>query len=193
MTRTLISSGFVPLPAWLILATIAGLITPGYSPIESHVSVMTLEEGASLWITNSAALISGAALLLFGAGIWVASGRVLSGGGLCWTMFGIAMLGNGIWPMGDPMHGVYAMGIVNILGPALSLLECRDETVRHRMIGLTVFCSLAGIFYLWLLVLGFDPEGYSGLTQRIFGSINFLWPLVFAYMMRKQGADTAHG
>lgn len=34
--------------------------------------------------------------------------------------------------------------------------------------------------HLWLMLAGFDPEGYAGLTQRIFGSITFCWPLAFA-------------
>ncbi|MEM1052452.1 MAG: DUF998 domain-containing protein [Pseudomonadota bacterium] len=190
MTRLLISAGYLPLPAWLILVTVAGLITPGYSPIVSHASVMTLEEGASLWITNSAALISGVALIAFGLGVWSASQRMVSGGGLCWTVFGISMVANGIWPMGTPMHGLYAIGIINILGPALTVLETRDEALRQRLIGFTVFCSLAGVFYLWIILTGLDPEAYSGLTQRIFGSINFLWPLVFAY--RALWTDAAH-
>lgn len=54
------------------------------------------------------------------------------------------------------------------------------------MIGFTVFCSLMGVLYLWLILVGLDPEGYTGLTQRIFGSINFLWPLVFAYQALKK-------
>lgn len=186
MNRTLISAGYVPLPAWLILVTIAGLITPGYSPIESHASVMTLEKGASLWITNSAALITGAALIAFGAGVWFASQRFISGGALCWIIFGDSMIANGIWPMGSPMHGLYAIGITNILGPALTTLETRNEKLRERMMGITVFCSLAGVFYLWLILVGLDPEGYTGLTQRIFGSINFLWPLIFAHCALNQ-------
>ncbi|WP_152553491.1 DUF998 domain-containing protein [Erythrobacter longus] len=189
MTRPLISAGFLPLPVWLIFVTVAGFMTPGYSAIESHASVMTLGEGWSLWITNSAAIISGAALIVFGVGTWGASGRIVSGGAFCWIIFGISMIANGIWPMGSPMHGLYAIGIINILGPALTLLECDREALRKRMIGFTVFCSLMGVLYLWVILVGLDPEGYTGLTQRIFGSINFLWPLVFAYQSMKK--DTA--
>lgn len=174
------------MPFWLILSSIAALIAPGYSPIESHVSVNSLAQGWPLWLTNSAGLISGAGLLAFGAGVWAASRRVFAGGALCWIIFGVAMVANGIWPMGSPMHGLYVIGIFNILAPALTVLECREEGLRQDMIPITVFCSLMGMLYLWLNLVGLDPEGYRGLTQRVFGSINFLWPMVFAYRALKK-------
>lgn len=101
-------------------------------------------------------------------------------------VFGIAMVGNGIWPMGSPMHGVYVIGIFNILAPALCLLDVRDDDLRQRLYLPTVIISITGMFYLWLNLTGFEPEGFSGLSQRIFGSINFAWPLLFAYQALKQ-------
>lgn len=181
----LIRAGYIILPAWLFLSTVAGFFAHDYNPIASHVSVMTLQEGAAPLIANMAALISGAALILFGAGIWFLSCRAFAGGALCWIIFGISMLANGIWPMGGPMHGLYIIGIFNLLAPALSLLDIRDETLRNKLYSLTVFVSLASVLHLWLLLNGFDPEGYDGLTQRVFGSINFLWPMMFAIHFSK--------
>ncbi len=175
----LVKAGIIPLPAWLLLATIAGFFATDYSAIASHVSVMTLEDGAAHQIANLAAWIAGLSLIAFGVGIWTISGRTLSVGGLCWIIFGVSMVANGIWPMGGPMHGLYIIGIFNIIAPALSLLDVRDERLREKLYGLTAFVSFMGVIYLWLMLNGFDPEGYSGLTQRFFGSINFLWPLVF--------------
>jgi len=39
--------------------------------------------------------------------------------------------------------------------------------------------------YLWLALTGFEPDGYSGLFQRVFGSINYFWPLAFAWVYSK--------
>lgn len=39
--------------------------------------------------------------------------------------------------------------------------------------------------YLWLNLVGADPQGFRGLTQRVFSSINSLWPfLVALYLLR---------
>lgn len=181
----LVKAGLVPLPAWLIVSTVAGLLAPGYNPMASHVSVMTLEDGLSHTLANVAALSSGIALILFGLGVWRVSQRIFSAGASCWILFGISMVANGIWPMGGPMHGLYIIGIFSVLAPALSVLDVQRPSLQRRLHTITVICSLAGVLYLWILLNGFDPVGYSGLTQRLFGSINYLWPLVFALQYAK--------
>jgi len=185
----LIKAGLFPLPAWLLITTIAGFLAKDYNPITSHVSVMTLQGGIAHSLTNLAALIVGASVLVFSAGIWRLSGRLFSAGALCWALFGLSMIANGIWPMGGPMHGLYIIGIFNILAPALSLLEIKDSAIRRAMHHVTVFVSLSSVSYLWILLNGFDPENYSGLTQRIFGSINYLWPFIFAIQLTKQAKN----
>ncbi len=180
-----IMAGYGPLPIWLILSTVAGFFASDYNAVASHVSVMTLTPGMAHMIANLAALGAGATLILFGIGIWQLSGRRIAVGALGWIIFGISMLANGIWPMGGPMHGLYIIGIFNIIAPALSLLEVRDDILRTRLLGVTVFVSVSSVLYLWLLLNGFDPDGYQGLTQRVFGSINYLWPIVFAYQFFK--------
>ena len=181
----LISLGYVPLPAWLLLSTIAGFLAADYNPIASHVSVMTLQDGVAHTIANVAALIAGGAIVLFGIGTWIISKRIFSAGAFCWLLFGISMLANGIWPMGGPMHGLYIIGIFNLIAPALTTLDVQDTDLQKRLHGITAFCSLAAVFYLWILLNGFDPEGYSGLTQRLFGSIGYFWLLVFAMQFAK--------
>jgi len=46
--------------------------------------------------------------------------------------------------------------------------------------------SIAAVVYLWLNLVGADPQGFRGLTQRLFSSINSLWPfLVALYLLRR--------
>lgn len=186
VTKNFLRAGFLPLPVWLGVTSLAGLLATGYNPIESHVSVMTLQDGISHTLVNIAAVVAGVSLMAFSIGVWRLSGRLISGGALCMATFGVAMIGNGIWPMGSPMHGVYVIGIFNIIAPALCLLDIRDDDLRQRLYAITVIISVTGMFYLWLNLTGFEPEGYSGLTQRIFGSINFAWPFLFAFQALKR-------
>lgn len=179
LTTKLIKAGFLPLPVWLILVTIAGFIAVDYNPIASHASVMTLQEGNAHLLLNIAAITIGLSFIVFAIGIWALSKRKFSAGAFCWVLFGISMIANGIWPMGGPMHGLYIIGIANIIAPALSLLDIQDDTLRNELYSVTVFVSICSLFYMWILLNGFDPEGYTGLTQRIFASITYLWPMVF--------------
>ena len=181
----LVRTGFVPLPGWLLISTLAGFFATDYNPIASHVSVMTLEDSLAHTIANIAALTAGIALILFGTGVWLASRRRFAAGAFCWILFGVSMIANGIWPMGGPMHGLYIIGIFSIIAPALTVLDVERPELQRRLYAITAFCSLAGVLYLWIMLNGFDPDGYSGLTQRIFGSISYLWPLVFAVVFLK--------
>jgi len=172
------------------MTTIAGFFANEYNPFASHVSAMTLQDGIAHSLANAAALLSGGALVVFGISIWFLSQRLFSAGALCWILFGISMIANGIWPMGSPLHGLYIIGLFNVLAPALSLLDLKSETLRARLHKVTMFCSLASVCYLWILLNDFDPEGYSGLTQRVFGAINLFWPFSLALQV-SQGRHEA--
>src|SRR6478672_10670124 len=65
----------------------------------------------------------------------------------------------------------------------------RDTSTAHFI---TVFVSLSTCLYLWLNFTGFDPAHAKGLTQRIFSSINALWPAVIATMLLRQTSDLRH-
>ena len=95
--------------------------------------------------------------------------------------------------MGNRLHGLYAVGIINLVAPALSLLELRALRDIKSAYIVTVVVSVAGIVYLWLNLMGFDPEGARGLTQRLFSSINSLWPPVIAMILLRQTAQVPSG
>lgn len=180
LTRVLLAAGLLPLPWFLVFSSTAGAMRPGCSATAQHVSELTTTPGLPHVLTNVAALGSGAAFVLFAVGLWIETGRTVSFGSACWAAFGVSMISNGLWPMGSPLHGLYALGILNLVAPALSLLELRGLRDRTVAVAVTVFASLAGVVYLWLNLTGNDPEGYRGLTQRVFSSINALWPTAIA-------------
>ncbi len=92
--------------------------------------------------------------------------------------------------MGSPMHGAYGIGFVTFIAPALCLVEVRRFRNSKLLYWVTIIASFAGIFYFWLIVFGLDPIQYQGITQRFFGTINALWPTVFAYLILKQKTST---
>lgn len=186
MRRVLLAAGLVPLPWFLMWSLVAGALEPGYSAISQHASELTVRPGLPHTLLNVAAIGSGLGFAVFAIGLWLESGRRLAVGALCWLVFGISMISNGVWPMGNPLHGLYILGLSNLIAPSLSLLELdrlRDNKLAY---GLTAFVSVAAVLYLWMNLNGLDPPSYRGLTQRIFSSINSLWPAVVAIMLLRK-------
>lgn len=180
LTRRLLMAGLIPLPLFLIGMGIAGLFAPGYSWISQHASELSIVPGLPQTLFKLFAIPWGLAFIAFGIGLMRLTGSQ-SAGAICWILFGIAMCSNGIWPMGSPMHGLYALPLVSLIAPTLALAESERLRAMKGMWAVTVIVSLCGIFYLWLNLLGFDPQSYRGLTQRLFSSINSFWPAFVAW------------
>ena len=84
------------------------------------------------------------------------------------------------------MHGLYGIGLISVLAPALSLIELQLPRDTRAMYLTTVFVSLSTLLYIWLTLAGFDPTHTKGLTQRVFSSINSLWPAVTAMILLRR-------
>ena len=172
--------GLVPLPLFLLGMGLAGSLAPGYSAMAQHASELSLRSGAPHSVFVGVALLWGLTFIAFGVGLARMTGR-RSVGAACWILFGVAMCSNGIWPMGNPMHGLYSLPLVSLVAPALSLAESERLRAMRGLWAMTVFVSLAGLLYLWLNLMGLDPQAYRGATQRIFSSINSAWPAYVAW------------
>lgn len=186
--RLLLSAGLLPLPWFLFWTSVAALFAPGYNPLAQHASELLQAPTLASICGRIAAIGSGMGFVAFSIGVWRESGRRIAVGAICWLVFGISMLTNGLWPMGDPMHGFYTIGIANIIAPAMSHIELSAWSANRRAYAVTAAVSVAGIVYLWLNVVGVDPEGLRGLTQRVFSSINSLWPFLVALYLVRRGS-----
>ncbi len=177
--------------------SVAVVFAPGYNPLAQHASELLQAPTPASICARIAAIGSGVGFVAFAIGVWRESGRRIAVGAICWMIFGISMLTNGLWPMGHPMHGFYTIGIANIIAPAMSHIELSAWSANRRAYAVTAVVSIGAIVYLWLNVVGVDPEGLRGLTQRVFSSINSLWPfLVALYLLRRDSsalkAQAAH-
>ena len=189
--RYLLRAGFIPLPWFLFWSALGAFFAPGYSSVSQQVSEMSLISGLPRVFADTAGIGVGAAFIAFAIGLWLDSNRKIAVGAVAWLVFGAAMVSNGVWHMGSPMHGLYAVGIVNLIAPAMSLIES-SSTLRNSRDGyiVTAVASIAGVLYLWLNLVGADPHGFEGLTQRLFSSINSLWPFVAAAVLLRRAGPT---
>jgi hypothetical protein len=85
--------------------------------------------------------------------------------------------------MGSPLHGLYGMGLFMALVPAFFAAEFRGAIGAHRICKVSMAVAVFNLSYLWLMLSGFDPEGFQGMTQRVATVVIFGWYSLAAYTL----------
>jgi hypothetical protein len=186
--KFLLYTGLLPLPWFITWVFVGGVAQPGYNSLAQHASELLAAGGFSGACVRIAAAGAGMGFILFGFAVGSLSSQKVSLTVITWVVFGLSMISNSIWPMGSPMHGLYAVGIINLLSPAISHVELERRWLDrpwHRQV--TALSSLAGVLYLWLNLTGNDPESLRGLTQRVFFSLFALWPFAISLSLLLRG------
>ncbi|WP_294994107.1 DUF998 domain-containing protein [uncultured Stenotrophomonas sp.] len=175
------------LPLGALLAAIGFAFTvPGYHSASQHLSELGLLPGLPARVLQIVMMVGGAAIIVFSLAL-LASGRRFASSALTSALFGAAMFSNGAFTTGSPLHGLYSIGIFSILTPLLFRVELGADA-SPRMTWLAPATSLLGVGYLWLMLSGFDPQPYHGLTQRIAALPAFGWYTFAALELRRSRA-----
>ncbi len=174
---------YLPLGAMLALIAFA-LTVPGYHSLSQHLSELGLMPGLPARAVQVASMLSGTAIIVFSLAL-LGWGRRFALAAFTSTLFGVAMFSNGAFTTGSPLHGMYAIGIFSILMPLL-FQAALGADASPRMAWVAPATSLLGMAYLWLMMSGFDPQPYHGLTQRIALLPAFGWYSFAALELRQR-------
>jgi hypothetical protein len=154
----------------MLIPMVVGFFVPGYSSIQQHMSELELLSPDIAMACRVGGIVAGGSIIAFAAALLVQGGSRYVFTALAAFIFGISMISNGVFTMGSPLHGLYAIGLTVILCPAFFAAE------RGRgkdVVSLTVaFLVLA---YMWALMTGLDPAATKGLTQRLATLPMFGW------------------
>jgi hypothetical protein len=164
---------YLPLAAMLVPVA-ASWFVPGYSSVSRHMSELEMLGGPVSAITRVAAIVSGASILLFGLGL-LGYSRRYAFTALTAAVFGLSMVSNGVFVMGSPLHGLFGVGLVAVLGPAYFVAESHGIGLPPRARAWLLAASLLTLGYMWLMFSGLDPSPYRGLTQRLAVLVMFGW------------------
>lgn len=157
---------FFPLGVMLTIMLV-GFTVPGYSSMSQQMSELGLLGGYPSVFLHILAFVVGASIIIFSfALIRHPSGRfaftVFTS-----TLFGISMLFNGIFPMGNPLHGLYGIGFFTVLTPTLFAMELNPDERAKAISAVSKWVVVVILFYFWLTITRLDPSGFQGLTQRL--------------------------
>lgn len=169
MRQLLLRQGMVlPLLGMLIPMT-AGLFAPGYSSIQQHMSELELLSPEISLACRLGAIISGLSIVGFAVALILSRRPRMPFTAVTAAVFGLSMVSNGIFTMGSPLHGMYAIGLSIIVVPAFFAAEL------NRKNHVSLIASCLALIYMWALMTGMDPKPIHGLTQRIATIPMFGW------------------
>lgn len=172
----------------MLIPMMVGLSAPGNSSIQQHMSELDL---LSPWISlacRCGAIISGLSIAGFALALVLSKESRMPFTAIMAAIFGFSMVSNGVFTMGSPLHGMYAIGLSIILVPALFAAE------SNRRDRIFVIVSCIALVYMWALMTGVDPKPIHGLTQRIATIPMFEWfgyASVVLLCRRKDGVSMA--
>jgi hypothetical protein len=192
MTRKLLLWALIGVPICYYFGLIAGAATyPGYSHVTRYASELGAAGAPYPALFNVSIIVAGAFALLASIGVAIAlcdlTGRwfwaVLTGIALaCW---GAAMVMGGLFPMPDPRHGGFGLGLAAPLVPLFALLaigKLPDAT------GMKVFLAfiLVGSAIVLAIMFGVGhlvTRANVGIWQRINSGISIPWFAVLGFWL----------
>ena len=161
---------------------IAGTLVQDYSAIGQHASEITLTDNSTaILIVNAGAILSGLSCILMAVGLFFVQKKELLISAILLSIFGVSMVSNGLYPMGDPMHGFYGIGLSLMILPFVSCYELKGSSIDKRFFPITLTAGMVIFLYFWSMLVGFDPTEYRGLTQRLASVFIFGWISYWAF------------
>lgn len=212
--RRLALAGAAGPPLFLLVATVAGLLTPGYDAVTQPVSLLAL--GPLGWIQTLNFYAFGATVVAAGWALYAGApepapaarrGARLAGAtaAILLTCSGLSLVAAGVLPADAPgapptptglLHGLTFFGTVVPLPGAYAFLALRLlEVPRWRRHALLTATLPSAVFFLVFLygVLGSEPDdplaAVSGVLQRVLLLVAFGWltPTLWRLRSRPEG------
>lgn len=186
----LVLAGVVGPIVFVLVFTLDGWWSPGYSPLSQSVSSLGTM-GTSAWIQNANFVVFGLLLIAFAIGFFHLMREVLGReriwvSTLLFILSGAGLVNDGFFTQGDVTtpHGLlHALGFLVIFASLITALLLVGWHLRTITIwrGWGWYSTITGLLTLGVLVLSAvlaDPLQMTGLFQRILVVIAFGWYVV---------------
>lgn len=181
---SLLLRGAVSMP-FLYFGTLflSALFFPGYSHVTQYASELGSADAPYPMLFNGGIFLTAAAGLAAGMG-FARAVRALGGhrllgalAGLCVVLFAVSLILGAAFPMPDPRHGAFGLGLAILPAPFL-LAASLGNLPSFR--SLRTFLVIAGLGMLVLIAImmgvgGLVTRANVGLFQRAFAVTTFPW------------------
>jgi hypothetical membrane protein len=195
MNRSTLLWGLVLAPVFYYVALIGGsLLWPGYSHVTQYASELGSSASPNPMFFNGNIILCGLSALIGGFGLAHVLTR-LSGSrgwaiaaGVTISLWGLAIVIAGLYPMPDDRHGAYGLAIVGQFTPLFAWLALRkvEGLGGLKMFLAIIFVASFALFAIMMGVGGLVTRANVGIWQRINTAIGIPYLAVLGWVLLQQ-------
>jgi hypothetical membrane protein len=173
---------------------VSSLFYPGYSHVTQYASELGSASARYPSLFNTGVILTGVAGIASSFGFFFAvrrlTGRSLLAAliGLSFLLFGVSMLMGGLFPMPDPRHGGYGLGMAAHLAPLLLAIALWKRQ-RLRALNVYLLASFVVMLAFFAIMMGVGSlvtRANVGVFQRLYALAMFPWVGVAAYLLGRE-------
>jgi glucan biosynthesis protein C len=195
MNRSTLLWGLILAPLFYYVGLIGGsLLWPGYSHVTQYASELGSSASPNPMFFNGNVILCGLAALIGGFGLTHALTR-LSGSrgwaiaaGVSISLWGLAIIIAGLYPMPDDRHGAYGLAIVGQFTPLFTLLALRKVAGFGglKMFLAVIFVASFVLFAIMMGVGGLLTRANVGIWQRVNSGLGIPYLAVLGWVLLQQ-------
>jgi hypothetical membrane protein len=191
--RALLIAGVMVPVLYYTALLVTPLFWPGYSHVRQYASELGSADSPRPELFNFTILAAGVAAMLAGAGFFLAlkriGGRALPSALAAVALFlwGVSFVMGGLFPMPDPRHGGFGLGLAMHLAPLFMLWALRGTTAPAlKAFLVAVFAVSAALILVMFGVGGLVRRANVGLWQRAYSLSAIPWVGVAAAVLMRR-------
>ena len=166
-----------------------GFVIPGFDVFSMRISHVALEAPVYAYTHRLADVVIGLSMCFFALGIQLMLLSRVSFSMASILLFGISMVGAGIWTLESPLHELYGLSIFLIIVPLAFSLEFKNIIKSPSFEFFSSALSFLHVFMFWLIYGGFIPSDILGIVQRVWVAPTMGWFGIAAYLLARSFAD----
>ena len=199
MDRSPLLWGLILAPVFYYVALIGGsLLWPGYSHVTQYASELGSSASPNPMFFNGNVILCGLSALIGGFGLAqvltrLSDSRWAVAAGVSISLWGLAIVIAGLYPMPDDRHGAYGLAIVGQFTPLFVWLALRNvEGLGGLKTFLAViFVASFALFAIMMGVGGLVTRANVGIWQRINTAVGIPYLAVLGWVLLQQAKRRA--
>lgn len=192
MDRSKLLWGLILAPVFYYVALIGGsMLWPGYSHITQYASELGSSASPNPMFFNGNVILCGVAALVGGFGLTHALIRLAGhrrwaiAAGVSISLWGLAIVIAGLYPMPDERHGAFGLAIVGQFTPLFTWLALRkvDGLRGLRTFLAIIFLASFVLFAIMMGVGGLVTRANVGIWQRINSGLGIPYLAILGWVL----------